>query len=113
RMWPSSRGLLNQRVCKLTPNEEFLEKKFLAYALPGYLSLINENTHSITVKHLSSKTISEIPCPLPPREEQRRIVSKLDKLYECTDRARKELSHIPSLIEHYKQAILAAAFCGD
>jgi type I restriction enzyme S subunit len=110
RLWPSERGLLNQRVCKLTPREDFLEKKFLSYALPGYLRLINEHTHSITVKHLSSKTISEIPFPLPPRAEQRRIVSKLDSLFERTRRAREELSHVPRLIENFKNGILEAAF---
>lgn len=110
RMWSSERGLLNQRVCKLTPNEKFLDKQFLAYALPGYLRLINAHTHSITVKHLSSKTIAEIPFPLPPRNEQRRIVAQLDRLFDRTQRACEELSHISRLIENYKKAILEAAF---
>lgn len=113
RLWPSERGLLNQRVCKLTPHEDFLDKKFLCYVLPAYLGLVNDHTHSITVKHLSSKTIAEIPFPLPPLAEQRRIVAKLDSLFERTRRAREELSQIPRLIEHYKKAILEAAFRGD
>lgn len=113
RLWPSERGLLNQRVCKLTPRKEFLDKKFLSYALPGYLRLINEHTHSITVKHLSSKTISEIPLPLPPLAEQTRIAAKLDSLFDRTRRASEELSHIPRLVENYKKAILEAAFRGD
>jgi len=51
--------------------------------------------------------------PLPPANEQRRIVAKLDSLFERTRRAREELSQIPRLIEHYKKAILEAAFRGD
>jgi type I restriction enzyme S subunit len=113
RLWPSAPGLLNQRVCKLIPHEDFLDKEFLSYSLPGYLRLINDHTHSITVKHLSSKTIAEIPFPLPPRAEQRRLVAKLNSLFERTRRAREELSHIPRLIENYKKAILEAAFRGD
>nr|WP_246221790.1 restriction endonuclease subunit S [Marichromatium bheemlicum] len=113
RLWPSERGLLNQRVCKLNPHKDFLDKRFVSYALPAYLRLINDHTHSITVKHLSSKTIAEIPFPLPPLPEQRRIVAKLDSLFERTRRAREELSQIPRLIEHYKKAILEAAFRGD
>ncbi|ADC64074.1 restriction endonuclease subunit S [Allochromatium vinosum] len=113
RLWSSERSLLNQRVCKLTPHEDFLDKKFLSYVLPAYLRLINDHTHSITVKHLSSKTIAKIPFPLPPLAEQRRIVAKLDRLFERTRRAREELSHIPRLIENYKKAILVAAFRGD
>ena len=50
---------------------------------------------------------------VPPLEEQRLIVAKLDSFFERTRRAREELSHIPRLIENYKKAILAAAFRGD
>lgn len=50
---------------------------------------------------------------VPPLAEQRRIVAKLDRLFERTRRAREELSHIPRLIENYKKAILEAAFRGD
>jgi type I restriction enzyme S subunit len=51
--------------------------------------------------------------PVPPLNEQRRIVAKLDSLFERTRRARDELSHIPRLIENNKKAILEAAFRGD
>lgn len=113
RQWPDVRAQLNQRVCKVTPNDSFYDRTFLAYVLPGYLKLINDATHSITVKHLSSKTISEIPLPLPPLAEQKRIVAKLDALMARSSRARDALAQIPRLIERYKQAVLAAAFRGD
>jgi hypothetical protein len=69
-LWASECALLNQRVCKITPNTEFIDKHFLVYALPGYLAAINANTPSVTVKHLSSKTIGEIELPLPPRADR-------------------------------------------
>jgi type I restriction enzyme S subunit len=50
---------------------------------------------------------------VPPLNEQCCIVAKLDSLFERTRRAREELSHIPRLIENYKQAILEAAFRGE
>ena len=113
RIWEGKRALLNQRVCKLTPDERFLDKQFLAHALPGYLRLINSETHSVTVKHLSSRTMQEIPLPLPPRPEQRRIVEKIESLFARSACARDELAHIPRLIERYRQAVLASAFRGD
>lgn len=113
RIWNSDRGLLNQRVCKLIPREEYVSLEFISYLLPGYLDLINKHTHSITVKHLSSKTIQEIPLPLPSRREQERIVVKLDSLFARNRAARDELARIPLLIEHYKQAILEKAFSGE
>jgi type I restriction enzyme S subunit len=50
---------------------------------------------------------------VPPTNEQRRIVAKLDRLFARTSRARAELGHIPQLIERYKQAILRKAFSGE
>src|SRR5262249_14948724 len=113
RIWAGGRALLNQRVCRIAPNEQFYLRDFMAHVLPGYLELINSETHSVTVKHLSSKTLAEIPLPLPSLAEQRRIVAKIDNLFTKSKRARDQLDHIPRLVEKYKQAILAAAFRGE
>jgi type I restriction enzyme, S subunit len=50
--------------------------------------------------------------PLPPLNEQRRIVATIDSLSAKSRRARDRLDHIPRLVEKYKQAILAAAYEG-
>ena len=50
--------------------------------------------------------------PLPPLNEQRRIVAKVDSLSAKSGRALERLNHIPRLVEKYKQAILNAAFSG-
>lgn len=57
--------------------------------------------------------LEEIEVPLAPLPEQRRIVAKIDSLSAKHGRARDHLDHIPRLVEKYKQAILAAAFCGN
>jgi type I restriction enzyme, S subunit len=51
--------------------------------------------------------------PLPPLAEQRRITAKLETLIGGTARARIELDRIPTLIEHYKQAIFASTFSSE
>src|SRR5260370_40596089 len=86
-LWKGQTALLNQRVCKLSPREEFYRKKLLAYVLPGYLRAINSETSSVTVKHLSSHTIAEIPLPLPPLPEQDRIVGEIEKQFTRLDAA--------------------------
>lgn len=113
RVWAGGRALLNQRVCRISLNTGLYSASLLASVLPGYLSLVNDQTHSVTVKHLSSKTLADCPLPLPPLSEQRRIVAKLDSLSSKSKRAREHLDHIPRLVEKYKQAVLAAAFRGD
>jgi type I restriction enzyme S subunit len=79
--WMGEPALLNQRVCKISPDESRYSKQFLRYVLPGYLSAINAKTPSVTVKHLSSRTIADIPLPLPPLPEQRRIVAEIEKQF--------------------------------
>lgn len=113
RIWKHVKALLNQRVCKIVPDESVLNKHFLAYLLPGYLQLINQETHSITVKHLSSKTIGEIPIPLPSIEEQHRIVARLDSLLAQSKAARAELHKAIALAKRQRQAVLTKAFSGE
>lgn len=113
RRWGSGRGLLNQRVCKVTANSDAYDTRLLEYLLPGYLRLINEATSSVTVKHLSSRTLAELPLPLPPLAEQRRIVAKLDALTARLARARAELDRVPVLAEHLRQSSVVAAFKGE
>jgi type I restriction enzyme S subunit len=111
-IWRSGAALLNQRVCKLTADERFVDRRFLAFALPGYLSTINANTPSITVKHLSSRTIAEIELALPPRDEQSRIVAKLDELFSDLDAGVAELRAAQKKLAIYRQSLLKAAVDG-
>lgn len=110
--WGAVPALLNQRVCKITPDENFYSKVFLGHVLPGYLAAINANTSAITVKHLSSKTIGEIELPLPPRAEQTRIVEKLEELLSDLDAGVAELKAAQQKLVQYRQSLLKAAVEG-
>lgn len=110
--WSGGKAVLNQRVCKLIASEEFIDPQFLFYAINGYLSAIHEVTSSVTVKHLSSLDILRIPFPIPPRQEQQRIVAKLDDLMEKIDRSRARLERIPKILKRFRQSILSAAVSG-
>lgn len=113
RLWPSESAFINQRVCKLVPDERSYSKQFLAYVLPNYLKLINDHTSAITVKHLSSRTVQEIPLPLPPRREQDRIVSRLDELFSRVKEGERALERVQKLVERYRQSVLKAAVTGE
>jgi type I restriction enzyme S subunit len=113
RVWATEPGLLNQRVCKLIPDERVLDPSFLAYVLPGYLRLINENTPSVTVRHLSSRTLQQVPIPLPPLTEQRRIVARIEALFARTRRARVELERLGLLAERYRSSSLLSVLSGQ
>ena len=110
--WGPKTALLNQRVCKISPIEAFYDKRLLALALPGYLAAINANTPSVTVKHLSSRTIGEIGLPLPPAAEQTRIVAKLEELLSDLDAGVAELKAAQKKLAQYRQSLLKAAVEG-
>lgn len=62
---------------------------------------------------LNQKNLNRILIPIPPLNEQRRIVSEIEKLTAHSKRAREALDDVPKLIERFKQSVLAAAFRGD
>lgn len=111
-LWAGSEALLNQRVCKLTPDEGFYDLRLLAYALPGYLGTINAKTSAITVKHLSSKTVAEIPLPLPPRSEQSRLVEAIETYLTRLDDAMATLERVQRNLKRYRASVLKAAVEG-
>jgi len=113
RMWDCGKALINQRVCTLKADDRFYSQKLLSYALPGYLRLINDYTSSVTVKHLSSRTVQDIPLPLPPLNEQHRIVEKIETLFAQIEKGEKALREVRKLLKRYRQSILKAAVTGS
>lgn len=111
--WRSDKALLNQRVCKVSLKNGHYSMKLLAYAMPHYLDAINANTSSMTVKHLSSKTVNEILLPLPPQNEQTRIVEKLEELLSDLDAGVAELKTAQTKLIQYRQSLLKSAVEGS
>lgn len=92
--WQSEDAWLNQRVCKITTNDDFLLQKFLFYYLPLVLKEINGTVSYSTVKHLSAKLLNGIVIPIPPLAEQKRIVAKIEELLPLIDRYEKAWSRL-------------------
>ncbi len=107
--WKGLPALLNQRVCKISVRDEGVyDPGFLFYALPGYLDAINARTSSITVKHLSSRTVQEIPLPLPPPAEQRRIVAAIEEHFSRLDAADESLRRANRRLRALRSRVLSA-----
>ena len=107
--WAGDAALLNQRVCRITPDENRYAQQFLRYVLPGYLSAINAQTPSVTVKHLSSRTVADIPLPLPPLAEQLQIVAEIEKQFTRLDAGVAALRRVQANLKRYRAAVLKAA----
>lgn len=106
--WQGGKALLNQRVCKIIPDEKKLSKRFLAYTLPKSLKKIEDKTPYVTVKHLSVKTINEIELPSYDLITQQRIA----KILDAADVLRKKTQQIIDSYDELAQAIFLDMF-GD
>lgn len=111
--WKSEDALLNQRVCCIASDSGFLLDDFLYYYLPDSLKKINDATPSVTVKHLSTRTLNQTPFPLPPLAEQHRIVDRIESLFAKLDEAKEKAQAVVDGFEIRKAAILHKAFAGE
>ena len=56
--------------------------------------------------------IEELDVPLAPKNEQHRIVAKLEKLLGKVDASQQRLEKIPVILKRFRQSVLAAACSG-
>lgn len=77
----------NQAVCAVLPSEQYVPE-FLYY----YLLLVKDELVAQAVgnaqPNISQAKIKALPVPLPPLDEQKRIVAVLDEAFEGLSRAR-------------------------
>ena len=72
----------------LRPSKK-LDSYYLAYAMknPSFLKYAEDKKTGAAIKRVVLRTIKEFHIPLPPLEEQKRIVQKLDGLFAKADKA--------------------------
>ena len=96
--WGKTPALLNQRVCRLAPNDS-IDKDYLFYFMPVALKRIEEKTPFVTVKHLSAKELNKIEIPILPLEEQRKIAETLSKVDELIAFRDRQLAKLDELVK--------------
>ncbi len=111
-------GIVNRDVCFVNKlccfeSNSNLESKIIYYYIKSenFLSLFRENMNGL-IGGVSLGNLKKIEFPLAPLEEQKRIVEKLDFLFEKTKRAKEIIEEIKVDIENRKISILDRAFKG-
>ncbi len=66
-----------------------------------------------TIKHFTGQALARYPVALPPLNEQKRIVAKLEAVQARAEGAKAALDAVGGLLEKFRQSVLAAAFRGD
>ena len=102
--------LQNQRVGNFKVlSHKLLNTRFRDFYVLSLSKNIEDAAYGGAQPNISSSVLESLEISLPPLNEQRRIVDKLERIGDRNRTARNELSHIPKLIARYKQAVLAAA----
>ncbi len=113
-IWQGGRAILNQHIFRVLPRAEVVEKRFLRFAINERIEhLIGQAHGGAGLAHVTKPVFEATGLHVPPLNEQRRIVAKLEDLLARSRRAKDVLDAIPPLLEKLRQSILAAAFRGD
>lgn len=102
-------------VCILRSGSQGINQSWLMYTLNSQIvrSIIFSLQSGSTRKRISRSNLAKIRLPLPPLNEQKRIVAKIEELNDRSQTAQKALETIPQLCDRFRQSVLAAAFRGD
>ncbi|VEB95336.1 Type I restriction enzyme EcoKI specificity protein [Cedecea lapagei] len=87
-------------LIRITPNQEKIVPEYLSYFFltPAYWEVVGLNAAGAAQPNINGTKLSEFIVPIAPREEQKRIVEKLDAL----------LTRIDTAIEHLQESISLA-----
>ncbi len=81
-------------------NSDIVSKFFIYYTqCEKYRRDIDNNTTGTTRKRISRKNLESICIPIPPREEQERIVAELDCLSGVIEKKREQLRELDALAQ--------------
>jgi len=99
----------NQGFKNLIPTKS-LYSDYVYYYFKTIKPLAEGMASGTTFLELSAAKFSQIPFPLPPLNEQRRIVSKIEELFSELDYAEECLKKAQKQLEIYSQALYKSSF---
>lgn len=102
----------NQAIAFTEKIDSNLDSKFLFYyffSIKSYLANLGKGGAQ---QNISQAVLKKIPILLPPLNEQKRIVKKLDAIIPKADEINSRLERIPTILKRARQSILNQAITG-
>jgi type I restriction enzyme, S subunit len=101
----------NQGFASFICNEA-VYNHYLAYWLYGNRIILQNVAKGTTFKEISKSTLRELVISIPPLNEQKRIVSKIEECFSLSDFVIKTLDLLNTQISKYQKSLLLNAFVG-
>jgi type I restriction enzyme S subunit len=102
----------NQGFKNLIPDTGVILSEYLYYYLKANKQLAVSYASGTTFLEVSGSRFSQIPVPLPPLQEQHRIVAKVEELITQADAGIQSLQKVRAQLREHRNSVLKAAFEG-
>ncbi|TCS71782.1 type I restriction modification DNA specificity protein [Sulfuritortus calidifontis] len=100
-------------LIRFRPKKEILTKYFYYYLKsPAYWDAIGASKSGIAVPNVNASKLSQVPIPVAPLDQQKRIVAEIEKQFSRLDQAVANLKRVKANLKRYKAAVLKAAVEG-
>ena len=110
-IFSDSEYCLGRGVAALRPRAAL--KDFIRYALINFEQYLYDNAKGTTFLQIASHQLKRMPIPLPPLDEQQRIVDLLDEMFDKLDEAKTLAQAVVDSAEFRRATILHKAFIGE
>jgi type I restriction enzyme S subunit len=106
---------LGQRTMLLKMPNGLLNNNYLLYCLmaPKMTEQINEKAIGSGVKHLRVGDVESLFVPIPPLEEQKEIIRRVEQLFAFADKLEARYTKAKTMLDKLPQSILSKAFRGE
>lgn len=112
-IWKKQEAVLNQHIFKIVFDEERIDKVYLMYAINQQLNTLISNVHGgAGLQHITKRDFEETLIPLAPLSEQKRIVWRIEDMFDKLNEAKQMLQGAIENIDIFKKNILHDAFSG-
>lgn len=101
-------GVLGSTIVAL--QSDYLISQFLYYFLQLNFETIQAKPRGVGIPHVEPEVFWNLPIPVPPMAEQKRIVKKIEELFGVIDRDIQRLTDTLEQLSQFKKALLQHFF---
>jgi len=109
--WKGSLGAF----CSVLRTATEMDARYLYYFTQSriYRDRVSELAAGVNINNLKPAHFEEIPVPVAPAQEQKRIAQKLDALLAQVNTLKARIDAIPALLKRFRESVLRAAVSGQ